>query len=131
MSNEHIDLYSILQVHPKAEPETITQVYRLMARKFHPDTAPAHLKSSFEDKMKQINSAYETLSKADARRQYDETSASHTDLNSYQVQFEIAAVLGETAGAGGGQRLCYERSAEILKAIIANNIDQEVIYEGQ
>ena len=130
MSDEQIDCYRILQVHPEAEPETITQIYRLLARKYHPDIAPANLKSSYEEKLKQINLAYETIGKPEARQRYNATSSSETDINSYQVQFEIAAVLAETANVDGGQYRCYKQSEEILKGIIKNNSDRAVIYKA-
>ena len=31
------DLYEVLQVHPRAEPEVLRAAYRVLARKYHPD----------------------------------------------------------------------------------------------
>src|SRR5216683_930903 len=33
------DHYEVLQVNPKADPETIHRVYRILAQRFHPDNA--------------------------------------------------------------------------------------------
>jgi curved DNA-binding protein len=39
MASEFVDLYELLQISRSAEPETIRRVYRLLARRWHPDNA--------------------------------------------------------------------------------------------
>ena len=137
MSLAPLDCYHTLQVHPRADPETITHVYRLLAKKYHPDTAPMNLKAPYEARMREINLAYETLGKPDTRQQYDDTrqqydaaNSASMDLASPQVQFEIAAVLAETASAGGEKRRCYKRSEEILRGILDSTFDEDVTHEA-
>lgn len=62
------DLYEILQVHPRADPEVIQAAYRRLAQKYHPDTSES---SEAERKMKALNVAYEVLSNPKKRAEYD------------------------------------------------------------
>ena len=62
------DLYEILQVHPRAEPEVIQAAYRRLSQKYHPDVSES---SEAERKMKVLNAAYEVLSNPKRRAEYD------------------------------------------------------------
>lgn len=61
------DYYEILQVHPQAEPEVIEAAWRRLARKYHPDVNKSQ---NAEERMKEINIAYEILSNPEKRKQY-------------------------------------------------------------
>jgi len=63
-----LDYYGILQVHPAAEKEIIDIAYRRLASKYHPDVSQV---SNAEERMKQINTAYEVLSDPVKRAAYD------------------------------------------------------------
>jgi curved DNA-binding protein CbpA len=63
-----LDYYSILQVHHRAEKEIIDVAYRRLAAKYHPDVSQV---SNAEERMKQINIAYEVLSDPVKRAAYD------------------------------------------------------------
>src|SRR5258707_2120633 len=63
------DFYKILGVKRDAKPEEIKSAYRKLARKYHPDVNPGD--KSAEDKFKDISEAYEILSDAKKRDQYD------------------------------------------------------------
>lgn len=59
--------YEILQVSPKADPETIERVYRLLAKRYHPDsngTGDGH-------KFDILTKAYRVLSDPQKRAEYD------------------------------------------------------------
>jgi len=64
-----LELYEILQVSPKAEPEVIQAAYKALARKYHPDHHPD--KALAQQKMIRINEAYEVLGDPERRRRYD------------------------------------------------------------
>lgn len=64
--------YEILEVSEKASKEVIEKAYRVLAKKYHPDGKPQEEKLKAENKMKQINEAYEILSNVEKRKQYDE-----------------------------------------------------------
>lgn len=64
------NFYRILGIHEHATNEEIKQVYLELAKKYHPDRNPGFDKLA-NDKLKEINEAYETLGNPDKRRQYD------------------------------------------------------------
>ncbi|MBU1672071.1 MAG: J domain-containing protein [Actinobacteria bacterium] len=63
------DLYEILGVHRGASADEIKRAYRQRARECHPDVA--HHDPAAEHKFKELTFAYEVLSDADRRRDYD------------------------------------------------------------
>lgn len=65
------NLYEILEVSEKASKEVIDKAYHVLAKKYHPDLQQGEQKQYAEDKMKQINEAYEILSSEDKRKEYD------------------------------------------------------------
>ena len=64
--------YEILQVNEKASQEIIEKAYKVLAKKYHPDLQKdVRRKELSEDKLKQINEAYDVLSDSFLRGQYD------------------------------------------------------------
>ena len=63
-----VDYYKVLQVDTEAESEVIDAAYRALSKKYHPDINRA---ADSEDRMAQINSAYNILSDASKRRDYN------------------------------------------------------------
>ena len=58
------DPYSVLGVSPNASDEEVKKAYRELARKYHPDNYQKNpLADLAEEKMKEINEAYETITK--------------------------------------------------------------------
>lgn len=68
MSNKR-DFYEILGVAKTATQEEIKKAYRKVAMQFHPDKNPGD--KAAEEKFKEAAEAYEILSDADKRAQYD------------------------------------------------------------
>ena len=66
------DFYQRLGVAKTASQDDIKKAFRKLARKHHPDKNAGDKAS--EEKFKEINQAYETLSDAEKRKQYDELS---------------------------------------------------------
>ena len=61
--------YEILEVDKNASEEVNEKAYKTLAKKYHPDLQN---NSDCQDKMRQINEAYEILSNDFKRREYDE-----------------------------------------------------------
>ncbi len=64
------DYYEVLGVDKDASADDIKRAYRRMAMKYHPDKNPGDKEA--EAKFKECAEAYEVLSDADKRRQYDQ-----------------------------------------------------------
>ncbi|MFH1657606.1 MAG: molecular chaperone DnaJ [bacterium] len=80
------DYYKILGVTKNASSEEIKKAYRKLAHKHHPD------KGGDEQKFKEINEAYQTLSNKDKKDQYDQ----------FGQTFEGAGGSGSASGFGFG-----------------------------
>ena len=85
MAESKRDYYEVLGVDKNADDSAIKKAYRLLAKKYHPDSNPDNPEA--EKKFKEASEAYSVLSDPDKRRQYD--------------QFGHAAFDGG-AGAGAG-----------------------------
>ncbi|WP_018143692.1 molecular chaperone DnaJ [Alloscardovia criceti] len=62
------DYYETLGVSRDASDDDIKKAYRKLSRKYHPDLAGPE----FEDKFKEVNTAYEVLSDPEKRSMYDQ-----------------------------------------------------------
>ena len=82
---EKRDYYEILGVDKKASSAEIKKAYRKLVKKYHPDV---NKESGAEEKFKEIQEAYETLSDESKRSAYD--------------QYGHAGTAGFNPGAGGG-----------------------------
>jgi molecular chaperone DnaJ len=67
------DYYKILGVNKKASEKEIKDAYRKLAREYHPDVNPGNKEA--EEKFKELSEAYEVLSNADKRKEYDSGGA--------------------------------------------------------
>jgi molecular chaperone DnaJ len=63
------DLYKVLGVAKGASEEEIKKAYRKLARKYHPDRNPDD--PTAEEKFKEVQGAYDTLSDSEKRKEYD------------------------------------------------------------
>lgn len=76
--------YEILEVNEKASSETISKVYKFLAKKYHPDANPDNKQES-EEKFKEISEAYEVLSNQEKRKEYDKELEEYEASNASQT----------------------------------------------
>jgi molecular chaperone DnaJ len=63
------NLYEVLGVAKNASQDEIKKAYRKLARQYHPDKNPGD--ASAEERFKEVQAAYDVLSDAEKRKQYD------------------------------------------------------------
>lgn len=63
--------YQVLEVNENASPEVIEKAYKVLAKKYHPDSWPSNKSYWAEDRFKEITEAYQTLSNTELRKNYD------------------------------------------------------------
>jgi len=83
------DHYETLQLSPNADAETINRVYRILAKRYHPDNAETGNRKKFEV----IREAYDVLSDPEQRAAYDVT---------YERERETTLQIVEEASSGEG-----------------------------
>lgn len=66
-SKPWVDYYEALQLSPSADPETVERVFRLLAKRHHPDNST----SGDPDRFNELREAYEVLSDPASRAAYD------------------------------------------------------------
>lgn len=62
-----VDYYEILQVGQNADLETIERVFRLLAKRYHPDNS----ESGNDERFREVHDAFEVLADAELRAEYD------------------------------------------------------------
>jgi molecular chaperone DnaJ len=110
------DFYEILGVSKNASADEIKKAYRKVAMQFHPDRNPGD--KSAEDKFKEAAEAYEILSDADKRSQYDRFGhnafgpgrggGGFGNMNTEDIFSQFGDIFGEDMfgnffGGGGGR----------------------------
>ena len=79
------DYYKILEVNKDASPEIIAKVYKILAKKYHPDLQDDSNKAESAEKFKEISEAYEILSDENKRKEYDQEFLSSNQEGSIDV----------------------------------------------
>lgn len=75
------NLYEVLLVSPNADSEMIERAYRLLARRYHPDSGNGNAQ-----KFDQLVKAYRTLSDPEKKKHYDASNGnSHSSSNETRI----------------------------------------------
>ncbi|MBS1486471.1 MAG: molecular chaperone DnaJ [Bacteroidetes bacterium] len=97
------DYYEILGVSKSATAEELKKAYRKLAIQYHPDKNPGNKEA--EEKFKEAAEAYEVLSDANKRAQYDRFGHSRPGGGGYQTHEmnmdDIFSQFGDIFGGGG------------------------------
>jgi len=99
------DYYEILGVSKTSTPDEIKKAYRKVAIQFHPDKNPGNKEA--EEKFKEAAEAYEVLSDADKRAQYDRFGHNKPGQGGYgggqhMNMEDIFSQFGDIFGGGDG-----------------------------
>jgi molecular chaperone DnaJ len=120
------DHYEVLGVERNATPEEIKKAYRKLARELHPDVNPS---ADASDRFKLVTHAYDVLSDADQRQQYDlggQGSFAGGGFGGFGDIFETFF-----GGAGGGQtRGPRSRRERGQDALLRVELDLEEVVFG-
>jgi len=102
------DYYAVLGVSKSSSAAEIKKAYRKLARRFHPDANKGDPGS--EERFKEISAAYDVLSDATRRKEYDEARALF-GAGGFRVpgagaggnvHFDVGDLFGGSGGGGGG-----------------------------
>ncbi len=132
------DLYKVLGVAKNASDEEIKKAYRKLAREYHPDRNPDD--PAAEEKFKEVQGAYDTLSDSERRKAYDSggmfggfgqgsgpfgPGAAHAGGGFGGV--DLGDILGGMFGRGGGRRAQAEQvRGRDLETEVSLSFDQAV-----
>ena len=100
-------LYDTLGVSKSASADEIKKAYRKLAREHHPDRNPGD--AGAEEKFKEVQHAYDVLSDADKRKQYDRFGAQNgrggggAGPQNFNVDFDIGDLGDLFGGIFGGR----------------------------
>ena len=117
-------LYETLGVPKNASQEEIKKAYRKLARQYHPDRNPGD--KAAEAKFKEVQTAYDVLSDADKRNQYDAVGNGRVrggggaggvpfdfDLGNFDLGDILGGVFNRGGRAGGTRRPQAQRGADM------------------
>ena len=108
LTNEaDVDYYAFLQVNPKADWPTIHRIYRIMARRFHPDNP----ETGDPEKFLVLQAAHEILSDPKRRAAYDASLQSRDPgtLPIFELSEFVNGIEGELNRRLGVLSLLYNR----------------------
>ena len=96
------DPYSVLGVSPNASDDEVKKAYRELARKYHPDNYHDNpLADLAQDKMKEINEAYEAIQRGQTDAYSSSgTSSSSSASGSYRTQGGIYSQVRQAINSG-------------------------------
>ena len=107
------DPYNVLGVSPQASDDEVKKAYRDLARKYHPDNYVNNpLADLAQEKMKEINEAYDTIQKQ-----------RETGRTSYGGQ-SYGGTQGAYQSQSGGYSASSAQYAQIRSYITSGNLDQ-------
>lgn len=112
--------YEILEVDQKASKEVIEKAYKVLAKKYHPDLQEEKNKKRAEEKIKNLNEAYEILSDENKKAKYDEKLKQMKEEEERKKVEQHNEYINNIKGVYSNQYNNYKKEQELSKE--ANNI---------
>jgi curved DNA-binding protein CbpA len=106
IENGFVDYYEVLQLSQQADKETIERVFRLLAKRYHPDNP----ESGDAEKFRDVQTAYQVLSDPESRARFDVRYDSNRN-----ARWEIFR-LGTTLGSPEDDKRIFNGVLSILYA---------------
>lgn len=125
---KEITWYEVLEVSENASPEVIEKAYKILAKKYHPDLQDESKKQYAENKMKQINQAYEIVGNAEKRKEYDIKLIERRNTEKIQQQEKYGYNIRENKNNNQND-LNYEKEKYIRKLKREEEIQREKMQE--
>ncbi len=129
MPEQRKDLYEALGLQKGASDEEIKKAYRKLAKKYHPDLNPGD--KTAEEKMKEVNAAYEILSDPEKKARYDQFGHAGVDPSygggggqySGFEDFDLGSIFDSFFG-GGQTRRSGPRKGESIRASVTLTFEE-------
>lgn len=133
MAEQKRGYYEVLGLGKGASEDEIKKAYRKLAKKYHPDLNPGD--KTAEEKMKEVNAAYEILSDPEKKARYDQFGHAGVDPSygggggqySGFEDFDLGSIFDSFfgGGMGGGQtRRSGPRKGESIRASVTLTFEE-------
>lgn len=114
--------YDELEISKKASQEVIEKVYKVLAKKYHPDMNQGDNQKEAEEKFKAISQAYEILSNPERRKKYD-LELQHTNPT---ISYEEYALVVNEKNQLNAQLNTVKNELNNYKSFINFNANQHI-----
>lgn len=121
--------YEILEINEKASQEIIDKVYKVLIKKYHPDLQENNeIKAKYEEKIKEINEAYEILSNPEKRNEYDKMLLQEKELASKKT-YEQQQTYTKPNTASNYSSTSSNNSNANMENTVQRNYEEEIINQ--
>lgn len=122
------NFYEILEVSQNASPEVIEKAYKTLVKKYHPDLQTKENYILFENKMKEITEAYQVLSDANLKSEYDlklKLYNKNSVTNSYKKDFKSPAYNNKKTNNTDDKNFSIKKYISAIGQIIYNETKKD------
>lgn len=118
------DYYGILGLTKSATEDEIKKAYRKLAMKYHPDRNQGEAAKEAEEKFKEVKEAYEVLSDAGRRQNYDHGGSGFNSPNGFGPNMDMDSLFQHLRRQGGFGGVFRQQVQVMAKATLKE------AYEG-